>query len=407
MTSLSDVTEFIVDSEHKTAPIAMKGYPYIRTPNIGRGYLILDNVRLVSEKSYREWTKRAIPQKDDLILAREAPVGNVAIIPENLKLCLGQRTVLIRPNEVLINSRYLMFLLLGDEIQHKFQAYSSGATVPHLNLSDIRNLDLPELPSREIQDKIASFLGAFDDLVEVNLRRIRVLEELARSLYNEWFVRLRFPGHEDTEITQTEHGPTPEGWAVKTASESMIIDPKIRVKRDTLKKFVPMSSLSTTSMIVEDFENRKSSSGSKFQNDDTLFARITPSLENGKTGYVQFLDENEVGIGSTEFIVLRSKILTPEFVYLMARSESFRNNAIKSMIGASGRQRVQKECFNNYYFPHPPKEILDSFSKIVRPFFNQIYVLAKQNRNLKETRDLLLPSLISGEIDISDIDIAV
>ena len=120
-------------------------------------------------------------------------------------------------------------------------------------------------------------------------------------------------------------------------------------------------------MLITDIETRTGNSGSKFQNGDTLFARITPCLENGKTGFVQFLpNEKAVGCGSTEFIVLRSRTLTPEFVYCLARSEEFRGNAIKSMTGASGRQRVQGRCFDRFLIAEPPRTLLDRFSGIVR-----------------------------------------
>src|SRR5437870_2014835 len=143
---LKDVCELIVDCEHKTAPPQQTGYPSIRTPNIGRGRLLLEGVNRVSEETYKEWTKREVPQADDLILAREAPVGNVAIIPPNLKVCLGQRTVLLRANKHLVAPHYLVYLLLGDEIQGRIQAIANGATVGHLNVRDIRELELPELP---------------------------------------------------------------------------------------------------------------------------------------------------------------------------------------------------------------------------------------------------------------------
>ena len=97
--SLDELCEFIVDCEHKTAPVQDTGYPSIRTPNIGKGRLLLKNVNRVSEQTYKIWTKRAVPESGDLILAREAPVGNVAIIPKGLKICLGQRTTLIRPDK--------------------------------------------------------------------------------------------------------------------------------------------------------------------------------------------------------------------------------------------------------------------------------------------------------------------
>ncbi|MBD1864553.1 MULTISPECIES: restriction endonuclease subunit S [Trichocoleus] len=213
--TLNDVCELIVDCEHKTAPTQSTGYPSIRTPNIGRGQLILDNVNRVSEETYQAWTKRAIPQADDLILAREAPMGNVAIIPKNLKICLGQRTVLIRPNKRKVNPGYLCYLLLGDEVQGKILGISNGATVHHLNMKDIRNLELPELSSLSTQSKIADILSNYDRLIENNIRRIQILEEMARSLYNEWFVKFRFPGHEQTRLVISELGLIPERWKVE------------------------------------------------------------------------------------------------------------------------------------------------------------------------------------------------
>ncbi len=126
-----------------------------------------------------------------------------------------------------------------------------------------------------------------------------------------------------------------EGWEIKRMPECVDINPRVAVPRDGEKPFLPMGSLSTDSMIINSIESRTGNSGAKFQNGDTLFARITPCLENGKTGFVQFLPDAEaVAFGSTEFIVLRSQTLTPEFVYCLARSDEFRANAIKSMTGA-------------------------------------------------------------------------
>ena len=217
--TLNDVCELIVDCEHKTALTQATGYPSIRTPNIGRGRLILDNVNRVSEETYKAWTKRAIPQADDLILAREAPVGNVAIIPKNIKVCLGQRTVLIRPNKNKVEPNYLVYLLLGEEIQGKILSVSNGATVHHLNMKDIRNLELPELPSLPTQRKIAGILSAYDRLIENNTRRIEILEEMARSIFREWFLKFRFPGHEQVQMVDSELGLIPEGWKLKTLAD--------------------------------------------------------------------------------------------------------------------------------------------------------------------------------------------
>jgi type I restriction enzyme S subunit len=136
--SLDNLCELIVDCEHKTAPTQDTGYPSIRTPNIGKGNLILDDVNRVSYETYLQWTRRAIPKSGDLILAREAPAGNIAVIPENVEVCLGQRTVLIRPKKDKFESKYLAYLILSKDVQKHLLSHSRGATVEHVNMKDIR-----------------------------------------------------------------------------------------------------------------------------------------------------------------------------------------------------------------------------------------------------------------------------
>src|ERR1035437_4618190 len=174
MPQLLKFCELIVDCEHKTAPTQETGYPSIRTPNIGRGRLILDGVNRVSEDTYRAWTQREVPQPGDLILAREAPIGNVAIVPPGLQVSLGQRTVLIRVDRQKVNPQYLTYLLLGDEIQGRILSMSNGATVHHLNIKDIRELEMPPIPTPQIQDRIADTLSSYDDLIENNTQRIKI-----------------------------------------------------------------------------------------------------------------------------------------------------------------------------------------------------------------------------------------
>jgi len=402
MMQLVDICELIVDCEHKTAPTESAGYPSIRTPNIGRGSFILDGVNLVSEETYQVWTRRAVPQPGDLIMAREAPVGNVAMIPDGLRPCLGQRTLLIRPNRSKVEPSFLNYFLNGPLVQGLIHAKTNGVTVPHLNMKDVRTMDLPTLPPLAVQRRIAHILSAYDELIENNQRRIRLLEAMARALYREWFVHFRFPGHETLPRVTSPLGDIPQGWEVKRVPECFDINPRVVVPRDGEKPFVPMGCLTNDSMLITDIESRDRNSGAKFQNGDTLFARITPCLENGKTGFVQFLpDAQAVACGSTEFIVLRSRTLTPECVYLLARSDEFRGNAIKSMSGATGRQRVQERCFDDFNIAHPPRALLDRFSAIVAPSFRMIQKLHLQIQNLRRTRDLLLPRLLSGQVSLS------
>lgn len=405
---LKDVCELVIDCEHKTAPIQETGYPSIRTPNIGRGRLILENVNRVSEETYRKWTKRAVPQAEDLILAREAPVGNVAIIPKNLKVCLGQRTVLIRTDKKKINPHYLVYLLLGAEIQGKIKSFSNGATVHHLNMKDIRNLELPELLSLETQNKISSILSNYDDLIENNIRRIEILEQMAKLVYEEWFVKFRFPGHEKVKMVPSELGEIPEGWEVKAFSEVINVNPPRKISKGKLATKVSMADLNTWQSWINSWQKEEYRSGPKFKNGDTLFARITPSLENGKTAFVNFLDDGETAFGSTEFIVFGPKIIESGlYIFFLSRSEYVRETAITAMTGTSGRQRVPNDCFDHLLICVPPNNIVERFNEIVVLFFEMIKNYSKKSLCLKKTRDLLLPKLISGEIDVSDLDIRI
>ena len=189
--SLNDLCELIVDCEHKTAPTQETGYPSIRTPNIGKGELILENVNRVSHDIYIKWTRRAIPTSGDLILAREAPAGNIAVIPENIEVCLGQRTVLIRPKKDKFIPKYLAYLILSRDVQKILLSHSTGATVQHINMKDIRAFKIFNLSSLDEQQAIVRQLGALraetEELEAVYQKKINDLEELKKSILQKAF----------------------------------------------------------------------------------------------------------------------------------------------------------------------------------------------------------------------------
>ena len=379
----------------------------IRTTNVRDGFIDTENVRCVTEETYKKWTRRLIPKRGDVILTREAPLGKVGKIRSDDQIFLGQRLYHFRTNPQKLDADFLLYALLYDDLQGQIRGYGSGATVEHMRLEDVPCLEI-YLPELLTQRKIAAILSAYDELIENNLRRIKILEEMAQNLYREWFVKFRFPGHEQARFVDSPLGMIPEGWEAKAVTTSIAVNPKVRVPKNGEKPFVSMGLLANNSMLICEVETRTGNSGSKFQNADTLFARITPCLENGKTGYVQFLSNDKaVAFGSTEFIVLRSLSLSPEFVYLLARSSEFRDNAIKSMSGATGRQRVSEKCFDNFVIAHPDQDTLSKFTIHIAPIFQQSFTLAKKNISLRRTRDMLLPRLISGEVDVSELDIAI
>jgi type I restriction enzyme S subunit len=189
--TLDSLCELIVDCEHKTAPTQETGYPSIRTPNIGKGELILDNVNKVSYETYLEWTRRAVPKAGDLILAREAPAGNIAVVPENIEVCLGQRTVLLRPKNDRLISKYLAYLILSKEVQEILLSHSTGATVQHINMKDIRAFKIYNLSDLKEQISVVQKLDALKSetqkLEAVYRKKIADLEELKKSVLQKAF----------------------------------------------------------------------------------------------------------------------------------------------------------------------------------------------------------------------------
>lgn len=352
-----------------------------------------------------KWYSGPVPEDyvlkaGDVVIAMteqaEGLLGSSAIIPKPGLYLHNQRIGLIQirdPKDT--DSRFLYYLFNYKPVRQQIRASASGTKIRHTAPTRVADVKVT-VPSLPVQRRIAGILSAYDELIENSQRRIRLLEDMARALYREWFVHFRFPGHESVPLIPSSLGDIPQGWDVKPAPECIDFNPRVTVPRDGEKPFLPMGCLSTDSMIISDVESRSGNSGSKFQNGDTLFARITPCLENGKTGFVQFLPEaSAVAFGSTEFIVMRSRTLTPEFVYCLARSGEFRGNAIKSMSGATGRQRVQEKCFDGYLICQPPTVLLERFGSIVRPSFQLINTLNRRIENLIRTRGVLLERLIA------------
>jgi type I restriction enzyme S subunit len=162
-----------------------------------------------------------------------------------------------------------------------------------------------------------------------------------------------------------------------------------------------MENMPTNSARPTKWVYREVGSGARFINGDVLFARITPCLENGKTAFIDFLEECEIGWGSTEYIVMRSSAeLPPEYAYFVARTPELREYAIRNMSGTSGRQRVSASAFSHFLLVIPSIEIANHFGAFARDIFRKMSADDKASRTLAETRDALLPKLISGQVRV-------
>ena len=244
------------------------------------------------------------------------------------------------------------------------------------------------------------------------------LEAIARTIFQSWFVDFdpvqakvdgRQPGCVDastaemfpSEFEEIEGREVPKGWRIASLSEIFEINPQRSLAKDQIAPYLDMQNVPTRGHRPIDWVDRDFSSGTKFVNGDTLMARITPCLENGKTIFVDFLNDAQVGWGSTEYIVLRPKSpLPPEFGYLLARDEEFRAHAILNMSGSSGRQRVPSKCFDSYQIVVPTKPVAEKFGEIVKLLMVRIKKNDEQSRTLVTLRDSLLPKLMSGEIPV-------
>lgn len=391
---LNEICELIIDCEHKTATTQESGYPSIRTPNIGRGYFILDGVNRVSEETYRAWTRRAVPTTGDLIMAREAPVGNVAVIPIGLQPCLGQRTLLIRPNSKFVEPGYLNYLLNAPQVQSVIHAKTNGVTVPHLNMKDVRSLSLPALPPLPVQRRIAGILSAYDELAENSQRRIRILETMARALYREWFVRFRFPGHEKLPRVASPLGEIPQGWEVKTVKDVATVTYGFPFQS---KKF-NTDGIGTPIIRIRDildgsintFTDEEAGTKYHIKNGDILVGMDGDfhmciwssghALQNQRVA--KFESNGEIG-NFHLFLALELPIQT------------WNKSIVGTTVAHLGDMHIKM-----IQIAFPPPNILTKAREILEPMSQQIIALKCQTQNLRRTRDLLLPRLLSGKLNI-------
>ena len=379
---LAEVCELIVDCPHSTAKDEGEGYPLIRTPNIGKGRLLYEGVHRVSKTVYDARNFRAVPQDDDLIFAREAPAGNIAIIKNGKKVCLGQRTVLLRPNKKVVNPDFLVYYLLAPAQQYGLIGTANGATVAHVNIPTIRNLKI-KLPPMEIQKKIADILSAYDDLIENNQKQIKLLEEAAQRLYKEWFIDLHFPGYESTPITDG----IPQGWKKEK------IDDVYDIKYG---KTLPTTQISDNGEYPVYGANGVIGYYSHCNYVD--YVTLITSRGNG-SGDVSRTHHKKAFITNNSFVVSPKEAFQYcklPFTYLLFFNLDFR--AIRT---GSAQPQLTNTSISTLNLLMPSKEIVLNFIEKTTAIFEKIEVLHQSISNAIEARNRLLPKLMNGEIEVA------
>ena len=283
----------------------------------------------------------------------------------------------VKDKQVLL-PEYLMMWFTRSEFDREACFHAVGGVRGSLEWEDFENLQLP-IPHPDKQREIVKEYNVIQNRIALNQQLIQRLEETAQAIYREWFVEFEY----DSTVLLKEYVET---------------NPKLELGKGKVSSYIEMSNLSETSMCINEKVIRAYQGGSRFQNYDTLLARITPCLENGKTAFVNILELNEVAAGSTEFIVMRAKkSVSPFWVYCLTKDEGFRAYAISSMIGSSGRQRVHEKYLEEYKLPKIIPEQMDRFDVVAKPIFENVRLKSLENQKLIELKELLLSKLVTIE----------
>lgn len=273
-------------------------------------------------------------------------------------------------DEDILLPEYLMMWFSREEFDREACFYAIGGVRGSLEWEDFCNMKLP-IPSIEKQLEIVKEYNTILSRIELNEQMISKLESLIQLIYQSMFKCEKY----DEEYL---------GKYIET-------NPKISLKKGAITKHIEMSQLRVNSMVIDGYEEREFNGGSKFNQLDTLLARITPCLENGKTAFVNCLNNDEIGTGSTEFIVMRAKKdISPYWVYCVARDKEFRRYAISSMVGSSGRQRVHEDYLKIYKLKKVDVESMKKFHDRVEGLFKFIKIKSLEIDKLYDIREILL-----------------
>lgn len=269
---------------------------------------------------------------------------------------------------------YLMMWCRRSEFDRNAWFMTDNSVRGGFSWADFCDMELP-VPSIEKQREIVREYNVVNDRILLNEQLMNRLEKSTFALFEEFFP---IHGHD----IETDH---------TTLEQLVSFNPKHTIKKNSATTYVEMANVAENSMTISNPIVRPFTAGSKFKNNDTLLARITPCLENGKTAFINILGEDEIAYGSTEFIVMRSKgEISPFWIYCLAKNENFRSYAISSMVGSSGRQRVHSDYLKEYRIDTNGLEAMSDFHRLAAPMFKYIANKHQENHKLQKLRELLL-----------------
>ncbi|MFM4832829.1 restriction endonuclease subunit S [Aeromonas media] len=419
----------------KSKDFQQSGYlPVLKIKNVRHGYVeysdctyVNMDIALACEKWRTSYGDILISMTGSGPSAPESLVGRVARVWESEPTALINQRVgkLVLKEGQAIDKDFLFYVLTQKTSQEFLVANATGsANQVNISSATIESVPCPNITYRE-SHQISCFLNMLNQRERLLRETNATLEAIAQALFKSWFVdfdpvharaRGEQPAGLPPEVAalfpdsfeESELGMVPKGWRVQSLAEAYEINPTRKLKKGELAPYLDMASVATSGHTVNELADREMGSGTKFINGDTLLARITPCLENGKTAFVDFLSDGQVGWGSTEFVVLRPKAPLPAYHgYVLARHPAFREHAIQSMSGTSGRQRVQNDVLGRYPVVVPMPDVAEAFGGIVGGIQQKIAANHQQAQTLATLRDTLLPRLISGQLRLPEAEAAL
>ena len=290
-----------------------------------------------------------------------------------------------------LNPRFLMYVLLSEH--STFGSFASGTTHQTIYFPEVKAFHIC-MPCRHQQDQVVNVLSAYDELIENNARRIEILEEMAQAIYREWFVEFRYPGHEDVPLVDSELGPIPEGWVVRNLGQvaknfDRLRRPLSSLERATMQGPFPYYGAAKVFDYVNDF---------LFDGTYLLVAEDGSVIDAGGFPVLQYVSGRFWANNHTH--VLQGSEVSTEYLYLLLSSTN-----VSGLVTGAAQPKINQGNLNRITVLVPTTPLLDAMKAVVAPIFDLMGNLGLSNESLRKTRDLLLPRLISGEIDVSGLDI--
>lgn len=372
------------------------GVPVIRGGNLPNDRIFLDDEFVFVSESKADELSANLAFPGDIVFTQRGTLGQVGLIPADSRFpryVISQSQMKLTVDRERVDPRFVFYFFRHPETIQKVKNNAITSGVPHINLGILRDFKIP-LPPLSAQKEIASILSAYDDLIENNRRRIALLEESARLLYREWFVRLRFPGHEHTPIVNG----VPEGWRNLKLGD-ICTDNREMVSPESLEPDTPyigLEHMPRRSISLADWGTAEQVTSSKlrFSTGDILFGKIRPYFH--KVG-IAFTD----GVVSSDAFVIRPTAeALKSFVLMTVSSDEFIANTSQAMKEGSKMPRADWKQMIQYPLLLPPDGFLADFTETISSITDQLRNLSTQNQKLRTARDLLLPKLMSGEIEV-------